>query len=79
MAGEKPKLCVFCGSDNSLGEMSIEHFVPQALSAAKRPQLTKTATAHKTCNEHFAADNEYFRDVLAIEEGAQGHAKTRGR
>jgi hypothetical protein len=77
MAGKKPKLCMFCGGDKSLGKMSMEHFVPKALWDQERPQLTKTVPAHKKCNERFAADNEYFRDVLAMEEGAQGHPQVK--
>jgi hypothetical protein len=62
------KLCVFCGKDDSFGEMDVEHFVPKALWNDNRPRLTRTVPAHVACNKSNAADNEYFRDVLIVDE-----------
>lgn len=67
------QLCVFCGKDESYGPMTREHFVPRALWDKERPQLTRTVPAHKACNKQYSDDNEYFRDVLAMEEGAKYH------
>ena len=70
---KKITLCMFCGNDKSLGRMTMEHFVPRALWDQERPKLTRTVPAHEQCNNVFAADNEYFRDVLASEAGAGDH------
>lgn len=71
-----PKLCMFCGRDESYGEMNREDFVPRGLwEDGKRPPAVKTVPAHKKCNESFSQDNEYFRDVLALEEGASVRCK----
>jgi len=64
---------MFCGKDKSFGPMSKEHFVPKALWDGERPQHTKTCPAHKSCNESFAGDNDYFRDVLVSEAGTKAH------
>ena len=69
MEAKKPKLCVFCGGDRSMGLMNKEHFVPKCLWADQRPPYTKTVPAHKECNSKFASDNDYFRDVLIMEAG----------
>lgn len=64
---------MFCGKDESHGRMNKEHFVPKALWDGERPALTRTVDAHIECNDHFKADNEYFRDVLAINVGPDAH------
>jgi len=64
---------MFCGRGSEFGPMNREHFVPRALWASSRPEKTRTLPAHISCNRSFSADNEYFRDVLAMEEGAQKH------
>lgn len=64
---QQPKLCMFCGLDQSHGPMNREHFVPKGLWGGARPTKTKTVWAHKKCNSAFSDDNEYFRDVLAID------------
>lgn len=70
---KKPELCMFCGKDKSHGKMTKEHFVPRALWDHERPKMTRTVPAHRECNNKFAADNEYFRDVLASEAAAADH------
>lgn len=70
---KKPKLCMFCGKDKSLGRMSMEHFVPQGLWDGPLPRYVKTCPAHRSCNGAFAKDNEYFRDVLVAEADARAH------
>ncbi|MCE9530025.1 MAG: hypothetical protein K8T89_02630 [Planctomycetes bacterium] len=70
---EKPKLCVFCGKDESFGTMNVEHFVPRCLWDKERPAQTMTVPAHKKCNDRYSADNEYFRDMLAISEKCSKH------
>lgn len=70
---KKPNLCMFCGKDESFGKMSMEHFVPRALWDHARPNMTRTVAAHEKCNNKHAADNEYFRDVLASEASAADH------
>ncbi|MCE9530026.1 MAG: hypothetical protein K8T89_02635 [Planctomycetes bacterium] len=70
---EKKKLCMFCGKDESFGAMNVEHFVPRALWDSKRPQDTQTVPAHVACNSSFSSDNDYFRDIVALDEGAAFH------
>jgi hypothetical protein len=70
---ELPRLCVFCGKDESLGPLTKEHFVPKCLWARKRPQHTLTVPAHDRCNREYSDDNEYFRDVLAIGDNCADH------
>lgn len=68
------QLCMFCGSDIQPDQLTSEHFVPKALwEKGCHPQKTKTLPAHKTCNQAFSDDNEYFRDVMAMEDGVQQH------
>ncbi len=68
----EPQLCMFCGQEIAAGELTSEHFVPKGLwEKGHRPTGMKTLPAHKTCNEGFAKDNEYFRDVFAMEAGAE--------
>lgn len=74
---DEATLCMFCGKDESFGEMTVEHFVPRCLWNDARPSKTRTVPAHKTCNERFSADNEYFRDVLAMEDGANIHQEVK--
>lgn len=61
-----------CGKDETFGLINREHFVPASLWD-KRPPDTIVLPAHKTCNESYQEDDHYFRDVLAMEEGAKGH------
>ncbi len=65
-----PRLCMFCGEDQSKGPMSREHFVPQCLWDMGLPSLVLTLPAHVSCNQAFSDDNDYFRLVLAYDEGA---------
>ncbi len=69
----RPKLCMFCAKDKSFGPMNREHFVFKALWSGPRPKGTKTVWAHESCNAKFSEDNEYVRDVLAIDAGAAQH------
>jgi len=63
---------MFCGIAIAPTDLSMEHFCPKCLwEKGHRPARTKTLPAHKKCNESFAEDNEYFRDVLVLEAGAQ--------
>jgi len=67
---------VFCCGDNSdpsRGRMNREHFVPKCLWANSRPRFTRTVLAHTNCNAGLSKDNEYFRDVLVFEAGADAH------
>jgi hypothetical protein len=68
---------MFCGKDKSLGPMNREHFVPKGLWSGKRPVRTVTLPAHIACNASFAEDNEYFRDVLAMETYAADHPEAK--
>ncbi|HZZ80875.1 MAG TPA: hypothetical protein VFE62_20400 [Gemmataceae bacterium] len=67
------QLCAFCGNDDSDERLTTEHFVPRALWDGARPPYTRTVPVHDTCNRHFSGDNEYFRDVLVMEDGAKAH------
>jgi|GEM_PF-6697640 len=72
------KLCMFCGKDKSHGSMSREHFVPKCLwEKGHRPLRTRTVWAHGSCNSSCSEDNEYFRDVLLMEEGADNNEAAR--
>jgi hypothetical protein len=70
---KKPKLCMFCGKDESYGPMNKEHFVPRGLWAGPRPSGTRTCPAHSECNQNFAEDNDYFRLVIASDEDSRPH------
>ena len=63
-----PQLCVYCGKDESFGKLTVEHFVPRCLWDKERPDGTLTVPAHEQCNKRYSADNDYFRDVLAISD-----------
>lgn len=66
---------MFCGERIAPADLTMEHFVPKGLwEKGKRPEGMKTLPAHLLCNRAFAEDNEYFRDILAMEEGAQLNA-----
>jgi hypothetical protein len=66
------ELCMFCGKEIAIAEFTREHFVPKCLwEKGHRPIKTRTLPAHKSCNANFSADNDYFRDVLASEIGAE--------
>lgn len=68
------KLCMFCGGEIDSRELTNEHFVPKGLwEKGRRPLQTKTLPAHKTCNENYSSDNEFFRDVFVLEDGAEKH------
>jgi hypothetical protein len=71
------KLCMFCGKDKSFGKMSREHFVPKGLWSGRRPDRTVTLPAHVSCTAAFAEDNEYFRDVLAMDAFAVNHPEAK--
>jgi hypothetical protein len=66
---------MFCGKDESAGPMDVEHFVPRGLWDGPRPDKTITLPAHVSCNSMHSADNEYFRDVLAVDAGAGNHVE----
>lgn len=65
--------CMFCGKDDSAGELTAEHFVPKCLWEGKRPEFTITGTSHKSCNAAFSDDDEYFRDVLNMSNANYEH------
>ncbi len=69
------KLCMFCERPIDPDELTQEHFIPKALWENDRPSGTKTLPAHRSCNQRFAKDNEYFRDVLVMQEGARQHSE----
>lgn len=70
-----PKLCMFCGKDETFDPMNMEHFVPRGLWAGPRPSGTKTCPAHVECNKRFAEDSDYFRLVIASDEDSLPHAE----
>jgi hypothetical protein len=74
---KKPKLCMFCGLDESVGPMNMEHFVPKCLWAGPRPKGTVTVPAHTACNAAFADDNEYFRLVLVSDDDVRTHPQAK--
>jgi len=66
-----PKLCMFCGEEISSVDLTMEHPVPRGLwEQGHRPQGMRTLPAHKTCNNGFSPDDEYFRNVMLLEDGA---------
>ena len=60
----KLKKCVYCGLGKEAGQMSKEHIVPKGLWETKPDDLV-TVPAHVDCNGRWAADNEYFKLVMA--------------
>jgi len=68
---------MFCGKDESFGPMNREHFAFKGLWGGPRPNGTKTLPAHTSCNKKFSEDNEYFRDVLAMEADAEQHPEVK--
>lgn len=71
-------LCMFCGGEVSPDQATMEHFVPKSLwEKGYRPKGTKTLPAHKECNNSFSDDNEYFRDVMVMEDGVERHPVAR--
>jgi hypothetical protein len=77
MTGKKPKLCMFCGADQSLGPMNKEHFVPRCLWSGQLPKFMKTCPAHVRCNSGFSSDEAYFRDLLVIDAAAGDHPEVK--
>lgn len=72
------ELCMFCGKEIDEAELTREHFVPKCLwEKGHRPIKTRTLPAHKSCNSSFSEDNDYFRDVLASEMGAEKNEAAR--
>ncbi len=72
------ELCMFCGKEIDEAELTREHFVPKCLwEKGHRPIKTRTLPAHKSCNSSFSEDNDYFRDVLASEIGAEKNEAAR--
>ena len=70
------ELCMFCGDQIPAGQLTMEHFVPKGLwEKGYRPNKMKTLPAHQACNQSFSGDNEYFRDVLVMENGVQQHRR----
>lgn len=66
-----PRLCMFCSQGIVPAELTMEHFVPKCLWEKKhRPDRMRTVPAHKACNTSFSEDNEYFRNILILEQGA---------
>ncbi len=61
--------CALCGT---YSETTREHFVPKCLWPGPRPSDTKTIPSCSTCNEGCSVDDEYFRNVIAIEASAWG-------
>ena len=77
MGTSKP-LCMFCGREIDDIELTQEHFVPKCLwEKGSRPNKTRTLPAHRSCNNSFSEDNDYFRDVLAAEMGAEKNEAAR--
>lgn len=72
-----PKVCVFCGGDESTEELNAEHFVPQSLWEGPRPQYTQTVPAHVSCNRSFSIDVDDFRDFLALSAHASEHPEVK--
>lgn len=74
---EKLKLCMFCGKEIRPEDLTWEHFAPKGLWDKERPQGTRTVPAHRSCNQSYSDDNEYFRDVLVSELGADKHPEVK--
>ncbi len=64
MTDLEAKKCFICGQPNS---DSVDHIPPKCLFASKyRDNNLITVPAHKTCNQAFSMDDEYFRDNLVL-------------
>ncbi len=71
-------LCMFCGREILAEQLTREHFVPKGLwERGQHPNATQTLPAHRECNHAYAADNEYFRDVMLFEDGVDRHPKAK--
>lgn len=70
--------CMFCTQEIEPDELTMEHPVPKGLwEKGRRPTLMKTLPAHRSCNQSFSADNEYFRDVILFEDGIERHPEAK--
>jgi len=68
---------MFCGKDESFGPMNREHFVPRCLWEGNRPKHTIVLPAHVACNSAFSDDNNYFCDILVMDERSSSHPVVR--
>lgn len=63
------QICYLCGTSIENADLSADHIPPRAFFPKDvRVGLNlQVAPAHKTCNESFKADEEYFQHALFIE------------
>jgi len=60
-------ICAYC---KTKGAVTRDHIPPKALFAKPRPENTITVPACTPCHEKFSKDDEYFRDVLSLQDSA---------
>lgn len=67
-----PQLCAYCGEAIVRGQGNREHFVPKCLWR-RLPRGVATVPVHKSCNDAYSHDADYFRTVMATDPVAMKH------
>ncbi len=73
---ERPGECVYCGQTRPLTE---DHIPPQCLFGPPRPGDLIRVPSCTECNGGASKDDEYFRTVMVLKNGAGSHPRGRGR
>jgi hypothetical protein len=71
---QKPDVCVYCGSEESL---TVDHIPPKLLLARPYPDNLPTVPACQKCNASFQTNDEYIRFAAAIDTRAAKHNTVR--
>jgi len=63
------QLCYLCGTNIRKDKLSYDHIPPKAFypKRARAGLNLQVAPAHKTCNENYREDEEYFQHVFLLE------------
>lgn len=69
-------LCAYCGKEKNLTK---DHVPPQALLAEPYPTNLLTVPACQDCNRAFQHDDDYTRNVLALDLRAQRNQTARAK
>jgi hypothetical protein len=68
-ANKTKQICYLCGTSIENNELSYDHVPPKAFypKSIRDGLNLLVVTVHKTCNESYKADEEYFQHALFIE------------
>lgn len=72
---KKDQICIYCGSKDKA--MSVEHVIPKSLFSKENREALVTVPCCMECNNSFAKDVEYFKNMVLLREDVSNQSTAR--